>query len=242
MAAPTVNPGPDPKKRGYRRLAEFMAWDPAVAIFPRFRRANHLNLLLLQAEISELEDEIDLRSEIEDRLDDAQKSCDLAALRDEGENDTRWKRCLELRAKLAEYSTSYRGSIRDRLLPYDPCYWHSADNNTDQALAHQIVLNDQLEPTDLNLTQLQYWYQHPNGGDSELRGPGSLNWMPEPFGKPSSDQLALASKLSDEKTLSLRLADLIFPAVKKLPPRWTKVRNANRRFVFSLSLLLTTCK
>jgi hypothetical protein len=108
---------PIPRKRGYRRLAEFMAWDPAVAIFPRFRRANHLNLLLLQAEISELEDEIDLRSEIEDDLDLAQKSCDFAALRDEGENDTRWKKCLELRAKLAEYSTSFRASVRDELLP-----------------------------------------------------------------------------------------------------------------------------
>lgn len=104
MAAEPVNP--DRRKRGYRRLAEFMAWDPALAIFPRFRAANNLNLLLLQAEISELEDDINLRSEIEDSLDDAKKSCDFAALRDDRENDTRWKKCLELRAKLAEYSTS----------------------------------------------------------------------------------------------------------------------------------------
>jgi hypothetical protein len=51
-----------------------MAWDPALAIFPRFRAANNLNLLLLQAEISELEDDINLRSEVEDSLSDAQKS------------------------------------------------------------------------------------------------------------------------------------------------------------------------
>ncbi|KIX08944.1 uncharacterized protein Z518_00022 [Rhinocladiella mackenziei CBS 650.93] len=43
-------------KRGYMRLAEYMAWDPAMAILPRFRSLNIYNLLLLQAEISELDE------------------------------------------------------------------------------------------------------------------------------------------------------------------------------------------
>jgi hypothetical protein len=111
MAAGPANP--DRRKRGYRRLAEFMAWDPALAIFPRFRAANNLNLLLLQAEISELEDDINLRSEVEDSLGDAQKSCDFTALRDDREDDTRWKKCLELRAKLTEYSMSPRDGRSD---------------------------------------------------------------------------------------------------------------------------------
>jgi len=87
------------------------------------------------------------------------------------------------------------------------------------------VLNDQLDPTDLNFSQLQDWLKHPHGGNSELRGPGSLNWMPEPYGKPSTDQVALAAKLSQENDLSLRMANVMFPLIKKLPPSLTKYRS-----------------
>ena len=151
----TASVTPVPQKRGYRRLAEYMAWDPSQAIFPRFRRANHLNLLLLQAEISELEYEIEIRSEIEDSLDDAQKSCDFAELRDEGENDTLWKLCLDSRARLADYSTSVPRQNCDIVRASKSHGWDLADRYTDQALVHQIALNNQPEPTDLNLTQLQ---------------------------------------------------------------------------------------
>jgi hypothetical protein len=103
------------------------------------------------------------------------------------------------------------------------------------------VLNDQLNPTELNFSQLQYWLEYPRGGNCELRGPGSLNWMPEPIGKPSSDHVALATKLSRENTLSLQLANLLFPLIKKLPPSWTKVRTAPEALLNAdLRLLLNT--
>ncbi|KAK9489275.1 hypothetical protein V1508DRAFT_74451 [Lipomyces doorenjongii] len=48
----------EPGTRGYKRLADFMAWEPSTAIFPRFRSANLLNLLSLQAEVSQLEEQL----------------------------------------------------------------------------------------------------------------------------------------------------------------------------------------
>ena len=68
MAATSNAPQSVQRKRGYRRLAEFMAWDRATAIFPRFHVANLHNLLLMQAEISELEEQLN------DAIDDDDKS------------------------------------------------------------------------------------------------------------------------------------------------------------------------
>lgn len=47
-----------PSSVGYRRLADYMAWNPHAAIFQRFQAANMLNLLDLQAEIENLQDEL----------------------------------------------------------------------------------------------------------------------------------------------------------------------------------------
>jgi hypothetical protein len=39
-------------------MADYMAWDPGMAIFSRFRSANMKNLLLLQTEVAELEEKL----------------------------------------------------------------------------------------------------------------------------------------------------------------------------------------
>ena len=106
MAATTNAPQGVQRKRGYRRLAEFMAWDPATAIFPRFQAANLNNLLLLQAEISELEEQLNDATDADDNADGESRkySCDWSLLRQEGETSLQWRTCQALRTKLAEYS------------------------------------------------------------------------------------------------------------------------------------------
>jgi hypothetical protein len=98
-----------------------MSWDPSVYVFTRFRAANTLNLLYLQAEICGLEEELKLLTEIDDGSPDprlSELSFDWEALRcaeedgiDRGEGggdqqrgSRQWRLCLELRRKLAEYS------------------------------------------------------------------------------------------------------------------------------------------
>ena len=106
MAAASNAPQSVQRKRGYRRLAEFMAWDPATAIFPRFQVANLHNLLLMQAEISELEEQFSDAVNDDDNSNGENRkySCDWSSLKQEGATSPQWRTCQALRTKLAEYS------------------------------------------------------------------------------------------------------------------------------------------
>lgn len=57
-SAPTLTS--TPQKRGYHKLASFMASENESAIFRRFTRLNLLNLMSLQAELMELEEDLDI--------------------------------------------------------------------------------------------------------------------------------------------------------------------------------------
>jgi hypothetical protein len=98
---------PVPKKRGYRRFAAAMAWDPALMIFPRFRAANALNLLCLQAEITALEDELSSAIDRDDLGSDPEQkdySRNFQTLREHGPDSRQYQLHMELRATLGEYS------------------------------------------------------------------------------------------------------------------------------------------
>ena len=90
--------------RGFHLLAELMSWAPNLAVLPRFRSMNMLNLLLLQAEISELEDDLTEWVNLDERSGESERvrlSCNLSTLRKCRE---RWKAYQLLRSKLEEYS------------------------------------------------------------------------------------------------------------------------------------------
>jgi hypothetical protein len=94
--------------RGYKRLADFMAWDPSTAILPRFRSANMFNLLGLQAEVCRLQDELmHLIERDSENAEQPQKDYanDWSVLQagENGKSEQRLK-ILELRTKIAEYS------------------------------------------------------------------------------------------------------------------------------------------
>ena len=66
--------------------------------------------------------------------------------------------------------------------------------SSDQALAHQILLNNQAHPHSYDISKLRQWLVDVRGGDCQLRGPGSLTWLPpELGGRPTLDHLTIAS-------------------------------------------------
>jgi hypothetical protein len=106
-------------KKGYQRLGEYMAWDPNQAVFCRFRAANMFTLLLFQAEIAELEEQLDDAIAKDDRSGDAEKRryryCkDWARLREVGQDSVQWEKVMELRGKIAAYSKITTQFLRSR--------------------------------------------------------------------------------------------------------------------------------
>lgn len=95
------------RKRGYRRLADAMAWDPALMILPRFREANALNLICLQAEVADIEEKLNDAMNEDDGANDTERkqySRNFDILRKHGVDSDQWKLSLQLREKLKEYS------------------------------------------------------------------------------------------------------------------------------------------
>ena len=86
-----------------------MAWNPSGAIFSRFRAANALNLLGLQAEICRIQGDLArLVSRDESQNEDPIRKryqFDWSALQDgEKGNNEQYLKIKELREKLSEYS------------------------------------------------------------------------------------------------------------------------------------------
>lgn len=97
----------DTEKVGYHRLANFMAWESSLAIFPRFRFANMLCLLQMQAEITELEEQIKDLSYVDNTYGDETRkklSFDWSMLKTLGEDSLQYTLHAKLRILLAEYS------------------------------------------------------------------------------------------------------------------------------------------
>ena len=93
---------------GYPRLARVMG--PCnLGIFRRFTELNALNILHLQAELVYLEQELKILTELDDISGDATRALyakSAYGLRKsvESGNDHQWRKILEVREKLKEYS------------------------------------------------------------------------------------------------------------------------------------------
>ena len=92
---------------GYWKVANLMATHDELAILRRFRNLNMKNLLYLQAEITNLEDEL-TKLAARDSKEPGREFHDkdwwcLANGCEEGDRD-QWEKTLELRRKLETYS------------------------------------------------------------------------------------------------------------------------------------------
>lgn len=93
---------------GYPRLARLMGSNPALAIFRRYGTLNAQNILYMQAELDQLERELQGIA-LEDRhsghAEKERYSREWWRLaRAQGGDSLQWNKCLEVRAKLNEYS------------------------------------------------------------------------------------------------------------------------------------------
>ncbi|KAF7508402.1 hypothetical protein GJ744_009255 [Endocarpon pusillum] len=185
------------QKRGYQQLADFIAWDRNLAIFPRFCSANMLCLLHMQAEICELEERLEDLGHVNNNNtfsdEKRRRLCyDWSVLKELGSESPEKKLLAELRIKLAQYN---------------------------QALTDQITLAAQKPPERSDMSYLQYWLQHPQGGASALRGPGSMTWSDlEDCGRRSLDDFVSLSPSRDvERTLTQWMLDALWPILRHLP-------------------------
>lgn len=189
------------QKRGYQQLADLMAWDTNLAIFPRFCSVNMLCLLHRQAEISELEERLEELGYVNNKSSDEKRRrlCyDWSVLKDLGRDSPEKKLLDELRIKLAEYN---------------------------QALSDQITLAAQPSPNRSDMSYLQHWLQHPKGGANALRGSGSMKWSPAEDGQHHLDDFVDLSPLGNaERTVTQWMLDLLWPMLRHLPKGVMPVR------------------
>lgn len=98
-------------KTGYPGLSELMAHDSGMGMFKRFASPNMRNLLYMQAELLDLEDELEniclddhnhaTRGPYEFNATDLRRS----ATSSDSEERRQYEKILEIRGKLKEYST-----------------------------------------------------------------------------------------------------------------------------------------
>ena len=96
--------------QSYSSLAEFLGNHDGLAIYRRFATLNAQNLLYLQSELIILEDELKRLTFADDRSESEQRRSfrkDIGALKANPSNEVegqQWRKVLEVREKLKEYS------------------------------------------------------------------------------------------------------------------------------------------
>ena len=110
---------------GYARLGDLMGTNGALAIFRRYGRLNIQNLLYLQAELNELEQELK-EIAFEDGLPENRETQRYSKewwrlARGCGQDSLQWRKCLEIRAKLQEYSADLRCNDRTSITNMPVC-------------------------------------------------------------------------------------------------------------------------
>ena len=113
--------------RSYSCMAEILGNQAGLAIYRRFATLNAQNLLYLQSELINLEADLKRLVLADSNSDDEQRrvfQSDIAALKSAPADATagrQWKKILEIRVKLKEYSTRaalYRLNCVYNLLTY----------------------------------------------------------------------------------------------------------------------------
>ena len=123
MAGNMLPLGP-PKSRGYPKLAALMGSHQETAIFRRFGMLNMLNLLSLQAELTDFEVQLESIIQEDETSGDTNRMLhaidfrELRAYAKEGD-DLHWQMLLDIRAKLQEYSITLRLHMRSRPVKAD---------------------------------------------------------------------------------------------------------------------------
>ena len=96
--------------KGYARLAGLFGQYQETAMFSRFARLNAKNLLYMQAELVQMEYELDTIALEDSQSDDPDRQSFHAYVynmkKAQGSDSLQWRMVLEIRQRLKEYSMS----------------------------------------------------------------------------------------------------------------------------------------
>jgi len=109
---PAMQTATGPKPQGYPKLASLMGQHTETAIFRRFGQLNMFNLLSLQAELTDLELQLQHIRQEDETSDDPLRmlhTVDFWELRQSRKagDDLQWQTLLNIREKLQEYSIAF---------------------------------------------------------------------------------------------------------------------------------------
>lgn len=158
---------------GYAKLSSLMATDPEFAIYRKFGALNAQNLLYYQAELIDLEEELqqiaarDRRSQDSEKRLFAENWFELSNAK--FPKDVQYKKVLQLRKVLKEYSPQYPTSV---------ALGSRTDNSgiTDKCLIQQAKIAKIERPLAYNLKMLRRWLSNSTYGDSFLVGLEQHTW------------------------------------------------------------------
>ena len=195
----------DMESRGdYSRLAALIGAHQETALFRKFASLNAQNILYLQAELVHLESELGNITQENKYSGDSEKASFLASLFNLKESsgttkDLQWRKFLEVREKLKEYSMFHPSSIR--------ILFTNGDRLTmpDSALLQYSQIQKFEKPRDGDLRLLQEWLNRPEGGDFFLQGREADIWeAPE-------DIIALSSRQAEKDSLTRWISESLVP-------------------------------
>ncbi|MCJ1375579.1 hypothetical protein MMC20_006816 [Loxospora ochrophaea] len=188
----------------YSRLAALIGAHQETALFRKFASLNAQNILYLQAELVHLESELGNITQENKYSGDSEKASFLASLFNLKESsgttkDLQWRKFLEVREKLKEYSMFHPSSIR--------ILFTNGDRLTmpDSALLQYSQIQKFEKPRDGDLRLLQEWLNRPEGGDFFLQGREADIWeAPE-------DIIALSSRQAEKDSLTRWISESLVP-------------------------------
>ncbi len=97
---------------GYPKMADFVGLEPQLAIFKRFGSLNAENLLYMQAEIAGLEEDlrliVDQDASTSNDKENRNFSVSWRTLQEAGSESLQYRKRMEIREKLKEYSETQR--------------------------------------------------------------------------------------------------------------------------------------
>jgi hypothetical protein len=218
---------------GYHKLASLMSDHEELFMLRRFDMSNAMNLLYMQAEILHLEAELhdialEDHSGSEKHRNYEYSVFDLKESSGSRGSDTQWRKILELREKLKEYSKltyfSQATRVRGHLLRV-----YRKPSLDDAALRYnQICGLPKANPG--NLKFFRNWLNHDEGGHLFLQGREAWTWDP----CHTDDIISISGMSTNEDMLSQCINDRLIPWYHRKLGHYLNVKRSLRRLPESI--------
>ncbi|KAK8074444.1 hypothetical protein PG997_009107 [Apiospora hydei] len=160
------------RMEGYAKISQLMGCQDTCAIYRRFRRLNSLNLLYLQAELTHLEEELEILAKRDaadpERRFHARDWWSLSQHNDNDEDDEeaaeQWDKVLEIREKLEQYSQQFPRppTVEPLALRANPGSYPMGE--ADDTLLKQAEIARLGAPAPQDISFLREWWMRPGMG------------------------------------------------------------------------------